>query len=725
MANNQLLASDNFASGSLAAGWSALHGLSASKVVAGSPNVTEPNAINTTAGQIWTGLTWPSDHTSEVILGSGWTNTSNNFVSLQVRMSAAALSGYQVNIAGGAGSTATATIYSLANGAASQLVQSTGLSTAPGDIWAFQVLGPCLVVSQNFKVVAFWVDVTYTSGSPGFSQVAVTAITQNQVSSWNGYNSVQQDGIWQKQGSAKIPLVATDINTGSSNVNSGIDSATQILHEGNAQILSGTVYKMWFGTASGIQYAESTDCVNWSRYGSTLIAGYTFPQVIKNGNTYYLYVQSNTLSPGQGNITLYTSTDGINWSQISTTCLALGSAGTWDHLSIYLFSPVAIIGGTWYALYSGTGTNAGGAFAMGLATSSDGVTWTKYASNPVAQNVWASVPYLINGTYYLWPALVPPGQESPALNPSPGGRIQSTDLINWTHRIPSIHNAELAEGVNSLPGFAYPTALVTVGGQTYMYYEAGPSNTISSTGSSWNLALAIAPAPMSSVVLFPEDGLQQTQSDAFTSGTGNLDANWTTPSWGSACKIVAGPYVEPTATGTVCAALFTGASFGNDQYSQATIQTLTASNPFSVLSVRGSTTARTQYEALVVGPTGTLQSTKTYITKTVAGSTVFSSPFASITPQVGDVWTLSVVGNVISLFQNDYLILQMEDVSSTPITSGIPGFWLFNSTAIGDTQISSWAGGNANVIPNYPPTSSASSSWLTIAIDNSLRGLKH
>ena len=42
--NNQLLASDNFISGSLAAGWAAMYGLSEGTVISGSPNVVEPGA---------------------------------------------------------------------------------------------------------------------------------------------------------------------------------------------------------------------------------------------------------------------------------------------------------------------------------------------------------------------------------------------------------------------------------------------------------------------------------------------------------------------------------------------------------------------------------------------------------------------------------------------------------------------------------------------------------
>ena len=88
MANNTLLASDNFASGSLAAGWSAQHGVSACKVVgSGSSAVAEPNASNTSAGQVWTGLTWPKDQCSECTLAPGWVNSAGaNILQLNVSM---------------------------------------------------------------------------------------------------------------------------------------------------------------------------------------------------------------------------------------------------------------------------------------------------------------------------------------------------------------------------------------------------------------------------------------------------------------------------------------------------------------------------------------------------------------------------------------------------------------------------------------------------------------
>jgi hypothetical protein len=67
VANNSLLASDNFASGSLAPGWAAITGLSTCHVVADSPKDTQSNVLSTEAGQIYTGNAFPNNQISEAV----------------------------------------------------------------------------------------------------------------------------------------------------------------------------------------------------------------------------------------------------------------------------------------------------------------------------------------------------------------------------------------------------------------------------------------------------------------------------------------------------------------------------------------------------------------------------------------------------------------------------------------------------------------------------------
>src|ERR1035437_2806309 len=131
MANNTLLASDYFASGALAAGWSTMQGGTAMcSVIVGSPNVTEPAALSTQYGQVWTDLTWPNDQVSEFTINI--TSENNTYGMLLLRQQAGSRSGYQLNIAN-----TNVTIYRYDNGTPTSILSVNGLTFAAGDIWAF------------------------------------------------------------------------------------------------------------------------------------------------------------------------------------------------------------------------------------------------------------------------------------------------------------------------------------------------------------------------------------------------------------------------------------------------------------------------------------------------------------------------------------------------------------------------------------------------------------
>src|SRR5216683_1708685 len=309
MANNQLLASDSFVSGSLAAGWAVFPTLLKCQVVVGSPNVTEPTVVGTTAGQLWIGITWPTDQTSEL--------TVKNLV-----------------IGGNVG----------------------------------------LAVRFSSSVV---------SGFPGYDQNTTVALTESQVSAWRGYSAIQQDGIWQKQGIVVAPS-ATDLAV--TPVGQGLQVASIFL-DGNAQLLSGNVYKMWIinnwaatTNVGGIYYAESLDGINWTRRSAAVLTGYTNASVFKFGSTYYMYAQTNA-GNGHGTIQVLTSSDGLNWAlQSPTQTISQGAAGAWDDQFIYEILVIDVVSGIWYGMYSGAHT---GTFHGGLVTSTDGINWMKYAGNPV------------------------------------------------------------------------------------------------------------------------------------------------------------------------------------------------------------------------------------------------------------------------------------------------------------------------------------------------------
>ncbi len=69
-----------------------------------------------------------------------------------------------------------------------------------------------------------------------------------------------------------------------------------------------------------------------------------------------------------------------NWTKYpGNPVLDLGANGTWDDFLV--INPMVILDGVDYKMwYAGNdGTN----WRIGYATSSDGITWTKHASNPV------------------------------------------------------------------------------------------------------------------------------------------------------------------------------------------------------------------------------------------------------------------------------------------------------------------------------------------------------
>ena len=678
MANNQLLASDNFASGSLAAGWSAIHGQSASQIAS---HLAEPNALSTNAGQIWTGLTWPNDHASEVTVQTLTSETGNNIIILAVRMQSGADSGYQVNIQNING-VYNAQIFLYTNGSAVGGIGGVVVipSISLGDTFTFQAAGSCLSLYQNGKQILYRYDATYTSGAPGFGEYTTVNVAHTQISSWRGYSAVQQDGIWQKQGII-IPANATDL-TGSGEV--GTQNPTIIGPEAG-EILSGQVLKMWFAVPGAIGYAESpaTDGQNWTR-GSNVITATGMgiaPSVIKVGSTYHLY-------DGEGTIQHWTSASAsTGWTQ--------QSSNVFTKTSVVYFSPVAIISGTWYALYtiqSGTFPNT-----TGLATSSDGVTWADQGI--VVNNFWGVTrAENVSGIYYAWGQTVNPNpQEStkPGIDPGEGLRMQTVDFIHWTNPVHSIHHSQIFEGVNEPDGGAYCSFPVNVNGKALLYYSAGPDDAIQTPASTLQIAVAVGPAPISSIVTATEDGLLPLASDAFQRADGSLGSNWATPAGGTALQIVSN-LVEPTTIGSWNQAVRLGA-FSNDQYSEITIHNAASGVVFLTATVRASLTALTFYEfyGLTLGSTANLG-----IGKWVNGTETLISPLCSTVVNVGDVFRISAIGNVVSIFQNNYLLLQVQDNS---ITTGNPG--MNASVASGaptQSQISLWAGGNANVIPSYP-----------------------
>src|SRR5487761_919237 len=231
MANNQLLASDNFASGSLAAGWSAVPGSGLPRITSPSPFYAEPASTTGAYEVLWEAITWPNDQISECTIASLSTTDTipATAIFLKVRASHDGQNAYQVILWGGPSSPNEIQFYKVVGGTATQIGSTFNATVNPGDIFTLSIGGSILSLYKNYALLSQVFDTSLPSGGfPGFSLQSSVNVTNAQVASWRGYSADQQSGVWTKKGIA-VPIASVDGTTG---VNTGT-----VLYEGTAHIL--------------------------------------------------------------------------------------------------------------------------------------------------------------------------------------------------------------------------------------------------------------------------------------------------------------------------------------------------------------------------------------------------------------------------------------------------------------------------------------------------------
>lgn len=188
---------------------------------------------------------------------------------------------------------------------------------------------------------------------------------------------------------------------------------------GPSVILDGSTYKMWYvsygqvSISRKIGYATSPDGITWTKVatgpvlspgtsaGDWDVAGVSYPTVIKDGSTYKMWFNGVDLA-GIGRVGYATSADGITWTKYAgNPVMNVGTSGSWD--STYVGMPSVIKVGTTYMLWYRGGSATGG--AIGFATSPDGIAWTKYDPViPGGSGSWDTTPYhpevIFDGTAY-------------------------------------------------------------------------------------------------------------------------------------------------------------------------------------------------------------------------------------------------------------------------------------------------------------------------------------
>ncbi|MFA6924480.1 MAG: T9SS type A sorting domain-containing protein [Bacteroidales bacterium] len=204
-----------------------------------------------------------------------------------------------------------------------------------------------------------------------------------------------------------------------------------------AVIMENDTFKMWY-VACGLDhkgrvlYARSTNGITWTKYGNgaaVMDVGTVgawddtwldTPEILHGPGGYFLYFFGDSVTNQQPNpsvsttsaLGVATSLDGIHWTRFAgNPILTKGDTNSWENF--WIESPAVLWDSAtnqymmWYS-----GVNKNWLIQTGLATSPDGLNWTKYPGNPVIthglagsyDDMWVAVPSVIkrNNQFEMW-----------------------------------------------------------------------------------------------------------------------------------------------------------------------------------------------------------------------------------------------------------------------------------------------------------------------------------
>lgn len=205
----------------------------------------------------------------------------------------------------------------------------------------------------------------------------------------------------------------------------------------------GAAYKMWYvGAAltgpSSVGYATSSDGITWTRYPDPVLEpgaagewdsdGFEAPFVIKENDTSYRMWYTGYGQPGPA-IGYATSTDGIHWTKHPGNPILTAGSDGWNNEAVYHSFVLQASGA--YTMYLTTNGNDGSGSAphMAYATSSDGLAWT-LGSAPLFDRTWEA---------WFWdPTVIQDGGQyrmwySAWAGEGVMGYVTSTNGLDWTN----------------------------------------------------------------------------------------------------------------------------------------------------------------------------------------------------------------------------------------------------------------------------------------------------
>lgn len=182
---------------------------------------------------------------------------------------------------------------------------------------------------------------------------------------------------------------------------------------------------------------------NWTKYvfnpvmspglpGTFSEMGFPFIYVMHENDTMHMWYSSSDQYHNRiGYTGLATSTDGKNWTRHSDQpVFAIGTTGSWDDRWAYCNTVLYedTIFKMWYSGHNENKQN------VGYATSYDGITWTKYAGNPILKPTISNFLHnarviRYNGKYHMWFNAWVGSKERLYYTTSDDGIVWSTDYI--------------------------------------------------------------------------------------------------------------------------------------------------------------------------------------------------------------------------------------------------------------------------------------------------------